>query len=211
MKKLIVASAMAFMAATPAFAQDYGTDAPARAAKSTFEGVSIAALFGEDVLTIQENNQADSTRGIMYGGSLGYDHQVGKVLVGVQGEVTSSQSSFKATDLLVAGDQFRSEAGRDIYGGVRVGVASRTAMVYLGAGYVNSQLTSVYTVGASSTEQTENKGGFRVSLGGEYQKKRVFGRLEMRYQDLGKYTVFATPTGFARTHVQLIAGLGVRF
>jgi len=208
MKKLIIASAMAFMAATPALAQDAG--APPRE-KSQFEGVSIAALFGEDVLTIQENNQADSTRGIMYGGSLGYDHQVGKVMIGVQGEVTSSQSSFKEDNLLVPGDHFASEAGRDIYGGVRVGFAGRNTMFYVGAGYVNSQLTSIYTNGATHQEQTENKGGFRVSLGGEYQKKHFFGRLEARYQDLGDYTIFASPTGFARTHVQLVAGVGVRF
>jgi outer membrane immunogenic protein len=209
MKKLIIASAMAFMAATPALAQD--TDAPAPRDKSQFEGVSIAALFGEDVLTIQENNQADTERDIMYGGSIGYDHQVGKVMIGVQGEVTQSQAAFKVDDLLVTGDHFRSEAGRDIYGGVRVGFAGRNTLLYIGGGYVNSQLTSVYTDSSGTLSQTENKGGFRVSLGGEYQKKRLFGRLEMRYQDLGDYTIFASPTGFARTHVQVVAGVGVRF
>jgi outer membrane immunogenic protein len=209
MKKLMIASAMAFMAATPALAQD--ADAPASREKSQFEGVSIAALFGEDVLTIQENNAADSTRGIMYGGNISYDHQVGKVMIGVQGEVTSSQSSFKENDLLVPGDHFASEAGRDIYGGVRVGFAGRNTMFYVGGGYVNSQLTSIYTTSSTTTQQTENKGGFRVSLGGEYQKKKFFGRLEMRYQDLGDYTVFGSTTGFARTHVQLVAGVGVRF
>ncbi|MES2444899.1 MAG: hypothetical protein V4574_18910 [Pseudomonadota bacterium] len=211
MKKFIVASAMALTAATPAFAQDYGSDAPATREKSAFEGVSIAALFGEDVLTIQENNQADTERDIMYGGSIGYDHQVGNVLIGVQAEITQSQAAFKVDDLLVAGDHFRSEAGRDIYGGVRVGFGGRKAMIYAGAGYVSSQLTSVYTAGASTLKETETKGGFRVSMGGEYQVKRLFGRLEMRYQDLGDYTVFTSPTGFARTHLQVLAGVGVRF
>lgn len=207
MKKLFVASAAAILAATPAFAQDE----PAPREPSQFDGVSAVALIGEDVLTIQENGAADDTRALMYGGAIGYDHTVGNVLIGVQAEMTSSQASYKIDDLLVAGDQFRSEAGRDIYGGVRVGIPAGNVLLYVGGGYVSSQLTSIYTVGGSTTEETENKGGFRVSLGGEYQRKRVFGRLEMRYQDLGDYTVFASPTGFARTHLQLVAGVGVRF
>lgn len=208
MKKLILASAVALFAATPALAQDYD----AAPEKSAFEGVSIAALFGEDVLTIQENNQADTARDIMFGGSIGYDHAAGKVIVGVQGEVTKSKAAFKASGLIVPADHFRSEAGVDYYGGVRVGIeAGSKGLLYVGGGYVNSELKSIYTNGASTTSQTEHKGGFRVSLGGEYQAKRVFGRLEMRYQDLGDYTIFTSPTGFARTHVQIVAGVGVRF
>lgn len=201
MMKLMVSAAVALIAATPAFAQD----------SKPFDGVSIAALIGEDVLTIQENNQADTTRGLMYGGSIGFDHTVGKIVVGIQGEVTSSQSSYKITDLLTPGDRFRSEAGRDIYGGVRVGMPTGKVLLYVGAGYVSSQLTSIYDAGATHLEETEEKGGFRVSMGGEYQHKRLFGRLEMRYQDLGDYTVFSSPTGFARTHLQIVAGAGVRF
>ncbi|MCW3848574.1 hypothetical protein OF829_15165 [Sphingomonas sp. LB-2] len=207
MKKMIFAAAIALCAATPAFAQDEDKSSEA----SQFNGVSVAAIGGIDVLTIQENNAADSTRGLVYGGSIGYDHAAGKVVIGVQAEITSSQASYKIDNLLVNGDHFRSEAGRDIYGGVRVGMPAGKTLLYIGGGYVNSQLTSVYTSGASTTEQTENKGGFRVSLGAEYQSKRVFGRLEMRYQDLGDYTVFTFPTGFARTHTQIVAGVGVRF
>jgi len=208
MKKLILASAFALFAATPALAQDYD-DKPA---KSAFEGVSIAALVGVDVLTIQENNNGDNARDIMYGGSIGYDHQAGKVIVGIQAEITKSQAAFKASGLIVPTDNFRSEAGRDIYGGVRVGIAAGSkGLLYVGAGYVNSELKSIYTSGATVLSESEKKGGFRVSLGGEYQAKRVFGRLEMRYQDLGDYTVFTSPTGFARTHVQVLAGVGVRF
>jgi outer membrane immunogenic protein len=207
LKKFLVASAVAILAATPAFAQS--DEAPREA--SIFEGVSAVALIGEDVMTIQENGAADDTRALMYGGAIGYDHTVGTVVVGVQAEVTSSQASYKIDNLLVGGDQFRSEAGRDIYAGVRVGVPAGRALFYVGGGYVNSQLTSIYVAGATHLEETETKGGFRVSLGAEVQRKRVFGRLEMRYQDLGDFTVFSSPTGFARTHLQLVAGLGVRF
>ena len=214
MKKIITASALALLAvATPAFAQDYGDEPAAPDTASAFNGFSVAAIGGIDVLTIQENNAADTTRGLMYGGSIGYDHDAGSVVVGVQAEITSSQASYKIDDLLVAGDHFSSEAGRDIYGGVRVGIsAGQSTLLYIGGGYVSSQLTSFYSVGAATpTVQTEEKGGFRVSLGAEYAGKTVFGRLEMRYQDLGDYTVFGSPTGFARTHTQIVAGLGVRF
>jgi outer membrane immunogenic protein len=205
MNKFIVASAAAILAATPAFAQDQGPE------ENSFNGVSAVAFVGVDVLTIQENNAADTTRGLMYGGAIGYDHQVGKVVIGIQGEITSSQASYKIDGLLTPTDHFRSEAGRDIYAGVRVGLPAGRTLLYVGAGYVNSQLTSFYANGATSLEETEEKGGFRVSMGVELQRKNVFGRIEMRYQDLGDYTVFAQPTGFARTHTQIVAGLGVRF
>src|SRR5690606_19024006 len=113
------------------------------APESEFNGVSLAVIGGIDVLTIQENNAADTTRGLVYGGSSGYDRQVGKVVVGVQGEITSSQASYKVDGLLVANDHFRSEAGRDIYAGVRVGLPTGRTLLYIGGGYVNSQLTSV--------------------------------------------------------------------
>ncbi|MDF7775488.1 hypothetical protein P1X14_09530 [Sphingomonas sp. AOB5] len=207
MNKFFVATAATLLAATPAFAQDEGT-APEG---SEFNGVSAVALVGIDVLTIQENNAADTTRGLMYGGAIGYDHQVGKVVLGIQGEITSSQASYKVDGLLVPGDRFRSEAGRDLYAGIRVGMPVGRTLLYVGGGYVSSQLTSTYTSGATTIEETEDKGGFRVSMGAEIQRKNVFGRIEMRYQDLGDYTVFSSPTGFARTHTEIVAGLGVRF
>jgi opacity protein-like surface antigen len=140
MNKLLFATAAALLAATPAFAQD---EEPAP--ESGLTGFSVALIGGVDVLTIQENNAADSARGAMYGGTIGYDHQVGKVVIGVQGEITDSTASFDIEDLIVNGDEFSSQAGRDIYGGVRVGFPTGThSMVYLGGGYVSSQITSVY-------------------------------------------------------------------
>lgn len=207
MKKFLIASAAMLCAATPAFAQD--ADAPEPV--TPFNGFSATALVGVDVLTIQENDVGDDTRGLMYGASIGYDRQVGNVVLGVQAEITKSQTSLEFDDLLAPGDQFSSDSGRDIYAGVRVGAPLGRTLLYLGGGYVNSELTSVYTDGADTIEQTEKKGGFRVSMGAEFQRKTVFGRVEMRYQDLGDYTVFGVPTGFARTNTQIVAGLGVRF
>jgi outer membrane immunogenic protein len=208
MKKLVAATAVALCLATPAFAQDEA----APAVESAFDGVSIAAIGGVDVLTIQENNAADSQRGLLYGASIGYDHDTGKVVIGVQGEVTDSTASYDIEDLLVAGDEFSSEAGRDLYAGARVGIhAGDNALVYIGGGYVNSKITSRYTDNTGTISQTETKDGFRVSLGAELARKNLFGRLEMRYQDLGDYTVFGFATGFARTNTQIVAGVGVRF
>lgn len=207
MNKFLIATAAAMVVATPAFAQD---EAPAP--ESELTGFSVALIGGVDALTIQENNAADSARGAMYGGTIGYDHQVGKIVVGVQGEITDSTASYDIEDLIVNGDEFSSQAGRDIYGGVRVGFPTGThSMVYLGGGYVSSQITSVYTDNSGTISETETRGGFRVSMGFEGGSKNVFGRIEMRYQDLGDYTVFTIPTGFARTNTQIVAGIGVRF
>lgn len=208
MKKLATLSALALCLATPAFAQDE-SDAPS----SNFDGFSLAAIGGLDVLTIQHNNEADSKRGALYGAAVGYDHSAGgRIVIGVQGEVTKSGSSYDIDDLLVAGDRFSSKLGRDIYGGVRVGMrAGSHGLIYVGGGYVNSEITSEYRDSSGTLSETEKRDGFRVSLGGEYAKRHFFARLEMRYQDLGDYTVFSTPTGFARTNTQLVAGVGFRF
>lgn len=209
MNKFMLAAAAALVVATPAFAQDEGSEA--QAPVSSFDGVSVAAFVGVDALTIQENGAADSTRGLLYGATIGYDHQVGNVVLGIQGEISNSQASYKIDNLLVAGDQFASEAGRDVYAGVRVGLPAGNTLLYIGGGYVNSQITSIYTDNTGTIEQKEEKGGFRVSMGAEFQRKNFFGRVELRYQDLGDYTVFGFATGFARTNTQAVAGVGVRF
>jgi outer membrane immunogenic protein len=203
MKTLIGAATAALCFATPAVAQDD---------TSAFQGISIAAIGGIDALTIQENNAADSAHGVLYGVSGGYDHDVGGVVIGIQGEFSDSDASYDIEDLLVAGDQFSSSAGRNIYGGARVGFhAGQTALLYVGAGYVNSKLTSRYTDNTGTLSQSESKGGFRVSGGGELTLgESLFGRLELRYQVLGDYNVFGVATGFARTNTQIVAGLGGR-
>ena len=207
MKKLIVATAVALSIASPAWAQDTN-DAPQ---ESVFTGPSIAGFVGIDVLTIQENNAADAARGLLFGGSVGYDHQVGSVILGVQAEISDSAASYDVQDLIVPGDEFSARAGRDIYVGARLGFpASRNAMVYVGGGYVNSRITSVYEDNAGTVSQEETKEGFRVTAGGELVSGKFFGRLEMRYQDVGDFTVFGVPTGFARTNTQIVAGLGFR-
>lgn len=211
--KLAAAAAAALIFAMPAFAQD---EAPAVEAEdqptSYFSGVSIAAIGGVDVLTIQENNAADSARGVLYGASIGYDHEVGNVILGIQGEITDSSAAYEIEDLLAQGDEFSSRVGRELYAGARIGFAGggRT-MFYLGGGYVNSKISSVYTTGNTTISDEEERGGFRVSMGAEFARKNLFGRIEMRYQDLGDYTVFTVPTGFARTNTQIVAGLGARF
>jgi outer membrane immunogenic protein len=207
MKKLILASLAALGVAAPAIAQE----AAAQPEKGYFDGVSIAGIVGLDVLTIQENDEADAARDVMFGGSIGYDKQVGRVVIGIQGEITTSKAAYKIEDLLVNGDRFESRAGRDLYAGVRVGLPAGRTLLYVGGGYVNSQLRSIYEDASGTIDQTEEKGGFRVSLGAELQRKNLFGRLEMRYQDLGDYTVFTLPTGYARTHTQIVAGVGARF
>jgi outer membrane immunogenic protein len=204
----VTAIAVAICVASPAVAQDE----PVADASSPFSGFSVAVIGGVDALTIQENDAADSTRDLLYGASAGYDQDVGNVVLGVQAEYSDSSASFEIDDLLVAGDQFTSAAGRNIYGGVRIGMhAGDNALVYIGGGYVDSKLTSRYTDGTGTIEQSETKGGFRVSLGGEIGRETLFGRLELRYQDLGDYNVFGFATGFARTNTQIVAGVGARF
>lgn len=204
MKKFILVPAVALCAATPAFAQDE--------AGNGFTGPWVAAVGGIDAMTIQQDDLADSARGPIFGGAIGYDFDAGSVIVGVEGEITKSSADFDIDDLLIEGDSTSIKSGRDIFVGARVGLPQNDWLVYANAGYVTAQHKSVYDDGDGfHMEDTEDKDGFRVGLGAEYGRKNFFGRLEMRYQDVGDFTAFGEPTGFARTNLHIVAGAGYRF
>lgn len=208
MKKFIFVSAIALCASSPAFAQD-----AAGVASNDFTGPWVAVIGGIDAMTIQQDNASDSARGPIFGGAIGYDFNAGSVIVGIEGEITKSSADFDIDDLLVPGDTASFKSGRDIFVGARVGLPSNDWLFYANAGYVSAQHKSVYDDPADDLylSDSESKDGFRVGAGAEYGRKDVFGRIELRYQDVGDFTVFGEPTGYARTNVQIVAGVGYRF
>ncbi|QIG79316.1 outer membrane protein [Stakelama tenebrarum] len=211
MKKYLAAPVLALLAvACPAFAQSEG----GRTAEKQFNGPWVAAFAGIDVFTLQENNDSGTERDFLYGGSIGYDYATDSGLViGVEAEYSKSQVSVSVPDLLFLGDEFRFESDGDIYAGARVGITSGPTLLYVKGGYVSSSTTFTYDDPAAPfvLEEDQTKSGFRVGLGAEYGKKTLFGRVEMRYQDLGEFEVFGTGIGYARTNTQIVLGLGARF
>lgn len=164
MKKLILATASlaAFLAATPALAQD-GTVPP--------KGPRIEALIGYDRVKVA----GDHDSGVLFGIGAGYDFAVGNgVSLGADVEATESTQKESIGDA-------EAKAGRDLYAGGRVSFAvTPNANLYVKGGYTNARFKATDGVISDSA----NFDGFRLGGGGQLGiggKAYVGG--EYRYSD----------------------------
>lgn len=149
MKKILFATAAsaAFLAATPAFAQEA---APAVA------GPRVEALVGYDRVRVA----GEKDGGALFGIGAGYDFAVGNgVSFGIDAE--ASESTQKEGDADIA----QVKAGRDLYAGGRLSFAvSPVSNLYVKAGYTNARFKA--TDGEDS--YAANADGFRIGAGGQY-------------------------------------------
>ena len=113
---LIAATSLAAVAA-PAFAQD-----------GSFSGPWVAGVAGYDVNKAGSSqdsaanpNRHKSAKGVVYGGAVGYDADLGNVVVGGEAELTDSSADSKYDNNFVDYGLGSVDAGRDIYVGGRVG------------------------------------------------------------------------------------------
>lgn len=206
MKKTFVtgAAVVGAMLANPALANDEN---------AKFSGFTATVLVGLDKVKAEDGagNSGDESD-VAYGAAVGYDFDLGSVVVGAEAELTDSAVETSATDVLVVGDSFSLKADRDIYVGARIGVrVIDNALLYAKAGYTNTRLKGTYSFGGSSASDSEDLGGFRVGAGVEVAIEKVFGRLEYRYSDYGELNFQGTPTGVSFTRHQVLFGLGYRF
>lgn len=203
MRKLVLTAATAALGiglAAPAFAQDDG--------KAPFTGVRVEALAGYDHLNDGDSN-ASGRDGFAYGGAVGYDAQVGGVVLGVDGEITGSTTNLRANNVVTAGDQLKVDAGRDLYAGGRIGyVLSPRAMIYGKAGYTNARINETYTAGSTTITDHQDLDGYRLGAGVEYKVgPTTFVKAEYRYSHYGEADGYDIN---ANRH-QVLAGVGVRF
>ena len=125
---LLAASSLAAFT-VPAAAQD----------DPDFTGPRIEALIGYDSTrpgsTVDIDNDDDvdqSIDDVTYGFGAGYDHDLGSVVIGAEGEYLRSeaQTDFDTTGFTTFGIS-NIDAGRDLYVGARVGVkATPRTLVY---------------------------------------------------------------------------------
>lgn len=203
MRKLVLTAATAALGlglAAPAFAQD--------SERAPFTGLRVEALTGYDHLS-DGNIQGESKDGLVYGGAVGYDAQLGGVVVGAEAEITGSTAKTRAEDVLAAGDRLRIGAGRDLYAGARLGyVVSPQAMLYVKGGYTNARVNEKYELGTTTIEDHQDLDGYRVGAGVEYKVgPKAYVKAEYRYShygDLDGYDIDAD-------RHQVLAGVGVRF
>lgn len=201
MRKLLLATAAgaAALAALPAAAQD-----------GPFTGLRAEALVGYDNLQDGGDGVDDGGRdGVAYGGAIGYDVQMGGVIVGAEAELTGSSIRARSRDILETNDRLRLKAGRDIYVGGRVGfLVSPLAMVYAKAGYTNAAVEARYDLGNVRVTDQSELDGFRVGGGLEYQMSpRTYVKGEYRYSNYSEIEGFDADVD----RHQVMAGVGFRF
>ena len=188
--------------AAPAFAQDTGTD-------PSFTGPRAEVIAGWDRVDDGGTPGVDATDGVVYGGAVGYDFQVGHAVIGFEGEATGATTKERATSVVVPGDNFRVSAGRDLYVGGRVGfTVGPRALIYAKGGYTNAQVDTHYVNGATTVDDTETLDGWRAGAGVELKVSgNVYVKGEYRYSN---YTQ-ANNSSIDLDRHQVVAGVGVRF
>ncbi len=217
MKKLIagLAAVSTLGLAAPAMAQD------------AFSGFRLEGLVGYDSSRPGSSTDIDnaddidqSIDDIGYGVGVGYDFNLGGVVLGVEGEWMESAAktqydTAEFTDFGVA----NIETGRDLYAGVRVGVpVTDKALVYAKGGYTNARYNVLASDNETDTNTDIDLDGWRVGAGLEYNvAKNMFVKTEYRYSNYDEGEVDA-PNGIEsdRFNVdvdrhQVMAGFGVRF
>jgi outer membrane immunogenic protein len=192
MRKYILAALVAGSFAAPALAQD----------RAPFTGLKVEGLVGYDRLKVP----GDHANGVLYGAGVGYDTQMGGLVVGVEGEASGSTTNQCASGVTNVGDRLCAKLGRDFYVGGRVGAAvAPTTLLYAKAGYTNARLRLTYTdglAGAGNFNLRDNRDGWRIGGGLEQSvSSNAYVKAEYRY---------STYKGNFDKH-QVLAGVGVRF
>ncbi|WEK47349.1 MAG: outer membrane beta-barrel protein [Candidatus Andeanibacterium colombiense] len=215
----LLAAASTALFAVPAAAQD--------SAASDFTGFRVEGLVGYDSSRPGSKDDIDnaddldqSIDNVNYGVGVGYDIDLGGVVVGAEGEWMESSAktdydTFGFTEFGVA----NISAGRDLYAGVRVGVpVGSKALIYAKGGYTNAKYNVLATDNTTDTKTDINLDGWRAGAGIQYNlSKNLFVKAEYRYSNYGRGEVEA-PSGMESDRFDVdvdrhqgVVGVGVRF
>ena len=150
-----------------------------------------------------------SDEGTNLGVEVGFDAAAGPLVVGayVGGE-------FGETQITNIGRPYRFETGPNYTVGGRVGIVSRSVLVYAKGGYSNGKLKPLVLTGGDAAifnDYDRSRDGFHVGGGAEFNLSGgLYGKVEYLHH---RYDRATFPAGdelrFSRN--QLIAGVGFRF
>lgn len=194
MRKIVLAALLAGTVATPALAQN----------AAPFTGPRVEGIIGYDRAGTEEIKKSD---GVIYGGGVGYDFQMGGLVTGVEAEITDSTVDECSEGVRITGDKICGQVGRDIYVGGRVGsLVGPSTLLYGKAGYTNARLQTEYEDGidgdAGDIETGGNLDGVRLGAGLEHAMgPNSFVKAEYRYSNYEQ--------GFEKH--QGVVGIGFRF
>jgi len=205
--------------AAPAVAQD---------SEATFTGPRVEGIIGYDIAKAgssvdddanQDNDQ--SIDGIMYGIAVGYDIDLGGIVVGADAELTDSSADVEFENGDFEGFGFGNvSAGRDLYLGVRAGVkAAPDVLLYAKGGYTNAKFDIRSDDGTTEFNQDIDTDGYRLGAGAEYaMSANSFVKLEYRYSNYSKAEIDfegdiadSVPFDVDLDRHQVVASYGFRF
>jgi outer membrane immunogenic protein len=213
----LIAAVSALAVSAPAYAQD-----------ATFTGPWVAGLIGYDNSRAGSDVDDDTTDddfddgigGVNYGIGVGYDFDMGGVVLGVEGEWMESEADTRydrTPDVGLGIDNL--STGRDLYAGVRVGARLGTnAMAYAKGGYTNGRYNVLAGDGVTDTRTNINLDGWRVGAGVEVAiASNAFVKAEYRYSNYTNGEVKA-PNGLESDDFDVdvdrhqgVIGVGLRF
>src|SRR4051812_1816520 len=150
MLRLLLAAAAA--AATAIVAAPAAASGPAQ---PTFNGLHLEAVAGTD-------------GDFFYGGAVGYDRRLGRLVLGIENEIDLADARHCITLDFSINDRLCERRKRDIYLGGRIGfVVLHATLVYAKLGYTNLRLGEHYDGGTAggSFHFTEKLDGVRLGAG----------------------------------------------
>ena len=222
MLKFVAAALVAGTALSPvaAIAQD-----------SPFTGPRIEGIVGYDSLRsgeadddgvdTNENDGDETVDGVGYGVAVGYDFDLGGVVLGVEGELSESSGEQEATETIDGVEYLgRVETGRDLYVGARIGVAvTPRTLVYAKGGYTNAAVEAGFESNNDLFEEDTTLDGWRVGAGVEQSLgPNAYAKVDYRYSNYNSLRIDDELTGGQPFEVdvdldrhQVMAGIGFRF
>jgi outer membrane immunogenic protein len=221
MRNYILAALLAGTLTAPAFAQVGGP----------FSGFRVEGVAGYDALRSGDDkddaadtndDEGDETiNGVAYGIGLGYDFDLGSMVVGAEAEYSDStgkQDFNENIDVPITG---RIATGRDLYVGGRIGFPiAPTTLVYGKLGYTNTAIDGAFSGGNKSFDLNLNAEGYRLGAGIEQLLgPNAYGKIEYRYSNYGNLETegddfFDDGSDLADIDLdrhQVLVGLGFRF
>lgn len=203
--------------------------APAAAQETTFSGPWISGVAGYDInktgstRDVDDQNVDQTMEGVVYGVGLGFDADLGNMVVGAEAELTKSTAD--SEDDPVFGTQNFGiggiDSGRDIYVGGRVGFkAMPETLIYAKGGYSFGRYNYIGTDGTTNYDRNIDVDGWRAGAGIEQKLgTNAFAKLEYRYTNYSEGEIDFEAENVADgdqfnvdlDRHQIVAGVGWRF
>jgi outer membrane immunogenic protein len=216
---ILLAAAAGIAVSAPAAAQD---------ADASFSGPWVAGVAGYDMNKAGSsqddglNDDVDkSVEGLMYGAAVGYDMDLGTMVVGAEAELTDSKADTDYDNNFNTFGLGALDAGRDLYVGARAGFkATPSTLIYGKAGYTNARYNYVGGDGTTNYNQNLDTDGWRLGAGIEQKfGAMTFGKIEYRYSNYKEGEIDFEAENIADSdrfdidtdRHQIVASVGIRF